>query len=231
MSDIKKIHFNESERDALYKVIRARRDMRHFIPNEKIEPDILQKILQAAHTAPSVGLMQPWRFIRITDDSTKNSIIELVKEECDKTAELLEDKKQQFLNLKVEGIKDCAELIAVIQAPDDGTLFGRRTLPAEMALCSSACAIQNMWLASRVENIGMGWVSFFNPEKLTLLLNCPSDAKPIALLCLGPVKEFYPEPMLQQEGWRTEKKLSSMVFENNWGNSLYNTANNLDNNQ
>ncbi len=219
MSEIKNIHFDKRERDALYKVIRARRDMRHFIPNKKIEPDILNNILLAAHSAPSVGLMQPWRFIRVTDKSIKNNIINLVEEERRSTAELLNDKKQQFLKLKVEGIKDCAELIAVMQAPDDGTIFGRRTLPEEMALCSSACAIQNMWLASRAENIGMGWVSFFNPSKLAKLLNCPPGAKPIALLCLGPVKEFYPEPMLQLEGWRTEKKLSTLVFENNWGDS------------
>ncbi len=218
MSKTENIHFDKNEQDALYKVIRARRDMRHFIPNSNIDSEILQKILLAGHAAPSVGLMQPWRFIRITDDVIKNKIIEMVEQERIKTAELLKDQKQDFLKLKVEGIRDCAELIAVIQAPDDGTIFGRRTLPDEMALCSSACAIQNMWLASRVENIGMGWVSFFSPAKLSNLLNCPAEAKPIALLCLGPVENFYPEPMLQLEGWRSAKNISSMVFENNWDN-------------
>jgi len=218
MTESSNIHINKSERDAVYKVIRARRDMRHFISNEKIEHDILQRILQAAHSSPSVGLMQPWRFIRLTDITIRNKIIELVEEERQETSKLLDDKKQDFLKLKIEGIKDCAELIAVVQAPDDGTIFGRRTLPEEMALCSSACAIQNMWLASRAENIGMGWVSFFDPVKLATLLNCPIESKPIALLCLGPVKEFYPEPMLQLEGWRTAKNLDSMVFDNYWEN-------------
>ena len=220
MTKYTNIHFDKSERDTLYKVIRARRDMRHFIPNSNIENDVLQRILLAAHTSPSVGLMQPWRFIRINDKSLRDQIALQVEEERQKTADLLKEKKSEFLKLKVEGIKDCAELIAVIQAPDDGTIFGRRTLADEMALCSSACAIQNMWLASRVENIGMGWVSFFDPVKLSKLLNCPSNTKPIALLCLGPVNEFYPEPMLQLEGWRKVKELSSMIFENYWENDF-----------
>ncbi len=218
MSKTTEIHFNETERDTLYKIIRARRDMRHFLPNCKIEDDTLQRILLAAHSSPSVGLMQPWRFIRITNSIIRKKIITLVEQERQQTAELFDEKKQAFLKLKVEGLKNCAELITVVQAPDDGTIFGRRTLPEEMALCSSACAIQNMWLASRSENIGMGWVSFFDPVKLASLLNCPDGSKPIALLCLGPVKEFYPEPMLQLEGWRKPKELSSLLFENNWEN-------------
>ncbi|MFV1982800.1 MAG: 5,6-dimethylbenzimidazole synthase [Thiohalomonadales bacterium] len=217
MSKSKNIFFTESERDTVYKVIRARRDMRHFIPDSKIEKNVLQRILLAAHSSPSVGLMQPWRFIRVTDLSIRNKIIELVEEERQNTSKLFGDNKQEFLKLKVEGIKDCAELITVIQAPDDGTILGRRTLPEEMALCSSACAIQNMWLASRAENIGMGWVSFFDPVKLSKLLLCPNNSKPIAILCLGAVKEFYPEPMLQLEGWRKSKDLNSVVFENYWG--------------
>ena len=223
MQNSTNIHFNKNERDTLYKVIRARRDMRHFIPNSKIDNDVLQRILHAAHNSPSVGLMQPWRFIRLNDKLLKTKVAQQVEEERQKTAALMEEKKSEFLKLKVEGIKDCAELIAVIQAPDDGTIFGRRTLPDEMALCSSACAIQNMWLSSRAENIGMGWVSLFDPVKLSTLLNCPSNSKPIALLCLGPVKEFYPEPMLQLEGWREAKNISSMVFDNYWGNILCNT--------
>lgn len=219
MSKSTNIFFTESERDTLYNVIRARRDMRHFIANQKIENDVLQRILLAAHYSPSVGLMQPWRFIRITDITIRKKIIKLVEEERQETAKLMSNNKQDFLKLKVDGVKDCAELITVIQAPDDGTIFGRRTLPEEMALCSSACAIQNMWLASRAENIGMGWVSFFDPAKLAKLLNCPAKSKPIALLCLGPVIEFYPEPMLQLEGWRSPKDISSMVSDNYWENN------------
>lgn len=206
--------FNRDECDTLYRVMRARRDMRHFIKGGHVDTEILQRILQAAHTAPSVGLMQPWRFIRISDQGLREQIAELVEVERQQTAQALDERSQEFLNLKVEGIRECAELLAVVQAPDDGTVFGRRTMPQQMALCSTACAIQNLWLAARVENIGMGWVSLFEPERLARVLNCPQGANPMALLCLGPVAEFYPEPMLQQLGWRDVRPLSDLLGEN-----------------
>lgn len=206
--------FNTGESETLYRIMRARRDMRHFIKGAHIDQEILQRILQAAHTAPSVGLMQPWRFIRISDVSLREEIARLVETEREKTALALDERSQEFLTLKVEGIRECAELLAVVQAPDDGTVFGRRTMPEQMALCSTACAIQNLWLAARAENIGMGWVSLFAPDSLARLLQCPKGAQPIALLCLGPVADFYPEPMLQQVGWRESRPLTEMLSEN-----------------
>ncbi|HFE39177.1 MAG TPA: 5,6-dimethylbenzimidazole synthase, partial [Gammaproteobacteria bacterium] len=185
--------------------MRERRDMRHFIANSSIDAEVLQRILSAAHTAPSVGLMQPWRFIQIKNSRLREAVAELVDRERMETAKLMATREQEFLELKVEGIRECAALIAVVQAPDDGTVFGRRILPEEMALCSTACAIQNLWLASRVENLGLGWVSLFDPKALARLLNCPEGAKPIALLCIGPVKQFYDKPMLEQAGWRQGK--------------------------
>lgn len=210
------IDFNKSEQEALYRVIRERRDMRHFVSDSEVDDEVLQRILNAAHSAPSVGLMQPWRFIQIRDEALRNDIAGLVDEERLTTASELGEREQAFLKLKVEGVRECAVLIAVIQAPDDGTVFGRRTMPEEMALCSTACAIQNMWLASRVENLGMGWVSLFDPVKLASMLRCPEGAKPIALLCLGPVNQFYDRPMLEQVGWRMGKPLTDLLFENHW---------------
>ncbi len=212
--------FTRSERDALYKVIQARRDIRHFIPNSRVENDVLMRIIQAGHQAPSVGLMQPWRFIRITDSSKRNAIFQVVDVERKKTASAMDKRKTEFLQLKLEGIRECAELIAVVLAPDDGTVLGRRTMPKEMALCSTACAIENMWLASRAENLGMGWVSFFDPNELGQLLGCPETAQPIALLCIGPVKSFYKKPMLIENGWRKEKKLQSILFDNQWSEGM-----------
>ncbi len=190
--------------------------MRHFIANSSIDAEVLQRILSAAHTAPSVGLMQPWRFIQIKNSRLREAVAELVDRERMETAKLLATREQEFLELKVEGVRECAALIAVVQAPDDGTVFGRRTLPEEMALCSTACAIQNLWLASRVENLGLGWVSLFDPKALAGLLNCPEGAKPIALLCIGPVKQFYDKPMLEQAGWRQGKHLDEFLFEDGW---------------
>ncbi len=210
------ITFSVADRETLHKIMLARRDMRHFLPNCTIDHDVIARIMAAAHMAPSVGLMQPWRFIQIKDPALREKIAQLVDEEIRLTATAMETREAEFLALKVEGIRDCAELMCVVQAPDDGTVFGRRTLPEEMALCSTACAIQNLWLASRAENLGMGWVSLFDPDALAQLLQCPDGALPVALICLGPVEAFYEKPMLTETGWRDGKSLDSVLFSNQW---------------
>lgn len=209
-------HFAEIERDVLYRVLYARRDMRHFLPGTSVDEPIMQRLLEAAHHAPSVGLMQPWRFIRVRDPSVRAVIAALVDEERLQTAQAMGEREAEFLRLKVEGIRECAELLVAVLAPDDGTVFGRRTMPQQMALCSVACAIQNLWLAARAENLGMGWVSLFDPTKLGQLLGCPQDATPIALLCLGPVREFYPRPMLEQLKWREGRPLQELLMQDRW---------------
>lgn len=206
--------FTSAEQEVIYRVIAMRRDMRHFTPGSAVDEAVLYRLLQAAHAAPSVGLMQPWRFIRIKDAGVRNDIVALVDEERQLTAQALAEREAEFLQLKVEGLRECAELIAVVLAPDDGTVFGRRTMPREMALCSAACAIENLWLAARAENLGVGWVSLFDPERLATLLDCPVGAQPIALLCLGPVEEFYARPMLEQLNWRQGKPLQ--VMQDRW---------------
>jgi len=205
----------DDEREAVYRVIHSRRDMRHFVFGG-VDEAVLTRILKAGHAAPSVGFMQPWRFIRITKRELRDGLANIVEEERVRTADQMDERKTEFMRLKVEGIHDCAELIAVVLAPDDGTVFGRRTMPEEMALCSTSCAIENMWLAARAENLGMGWVSFFEPVDVARLLNCPEGSKPIALLCLGPVKEFYDEPMLLSEGWRERERMETILAENSY---------------
>lgn len=212
--------FSESEIAAVYRVIAERRDMRHFLPTP-VAAETLQRILNAAHQAPSVGLMQPWRFIRITDIKIRSSIHQLVDEERKLTAQAIGEyentaRMAEFLRLKVEGIMDCGELlVASLCHKREGHVFGRRTLP-EMDIASVSCAIQNMWLAARAEGLGMGWVSIFDPIKLGALLNVPADAKPIAILCIGHVNTFYNEPMLVETGWKQAKPLAEMVMENRW---------------
>ncbi|AZD03805.1 5,6-dimethylbenzimidazole synthase [Pseudomonas chlororaphis] len=208
--------FSAAERDAVYRAIAERRDMRHFVGGT-VEPQVLRRLLEAAHQAPSVGLMQPWRFIRISDRSLRGQIQQLVEEERVRTAEALGERSDEFMKLKVEGIDDCAEvLVAALMDDRERHIFGRRTLP-EMDLASLSCAIQNLWLAARAEGLGMGWVSLFEPAALAELLGLPAGAKPLAVLCLGPVGEFYPAPMLVLEGWARERPLSELLYENYWG--------------
>ena len=212
--------YSLEEQAAIYKVIRERRDMRHFLPTP-VDSAVLQKILTAAHHAPSVGLMQPWRFIRITDVKIRQAIHKQVDAERIKTALAIGEcetnaRMSEFLRLKVEGILECGEiLVATLCDKRENNIFGRRTMP-EMDIASVSCAIQNMWLAARAEGLGLGWVSLFDPIELAQLLNMPADAKPIAVLCLGHVASFYKEPMLVETGWKTEKPLLEMLMENSW---------------
>ena len=207
--------FDDSEIAAVYRVIAERRDMRHFLP-DAVDPAVLDRLVQAAHAAPSVGLMQPWRFIRISDRELRERIHALVEAERIATAQALGERESEFMRLKVEGILECGELLVVaLKDKRERHVFGRRTMP-EMDLASAACAIQNMWLAARAEGLGLGWVSIFDPDALGHLLRIPSGGKPIAVLCLGHVKQFYPQPMLEAEGWAQRKALKTVLFENAW---------------
>jgi 5,6-dimethylbenzimidazole synthase len=212
--------FSPQERQAVYRVIAERRDMRRFVPGSVVSEDVLARLLAAAHAAPSVGLMQPWRFIRVTDGTLRRRIHALVDEERQATARALGPREQEFLALKVEGILDCAELLVVaLRDGREAHVFGRRTLP-HMDLASVSCAIQNLWLAARAEGLGMGWVSLFDPQRLKLLLGMPADAEPVAILCLGPVPEFPDRPALELDGWACARPLAEFVSENSWDQSL-----------
>jgi 5,6-dimethylbenzimidazole synthase len=207
--------FSESDKAAIYRVIAERRDMRHFLP-DPVPPETLARLLQAAHLAPSVGYMQPWRFIRITEPVLRQKIHALVEDERVATANALAEREDEFMRLKVEGILDCGELLVVaLMDRREKHVFGRRTLP-HMDLASASCAIQNLWLAARAEGLGMGWVSMFDPARLAVLLEMPEGAEPMAVLCLGYVEGFYPRPMLEMENWAERIPLETLVFENRW---------------
>ncbi|WP_010091515.1 5,6-dimethylbenzimidazole synthase [Burkholderia ubonensis] len=209
------MRFDDPAIAAVYRAIFERRDMRHFT-SAPVDPAVLARLLRAAHHAPSVGFMQPWRFIRITDPALRTRIHALVEAERRATADALGERQDEFMRLKVEGVRECGELLVVALA--DGRerhVFGRRTLP-EMDLASAACAIQNMWLAARAEGLGMGWVSLFDVDALRALLGMPDGAKPIAVLCLGHVDAFYAKPMLEEERWAARMPIDACVSENGW---------------
>ena len=207
--------YSDEALQAVYAAIEQRRDIREFVPGPLPE-GLLDRLYAAAHAAPSVGYMQPWRLLHITDPTLKAGLVDIVETERQATAAALPSRTAEFLKLKVEGLRSCREIVVV--ALMDGCekhIFGKRTLP-EMALASAACAIQNMWLAARAEGIGLGWVSFFEPTDLATLLKMPEGAKPIAILCIGPVADFPDKPLLETLGWGARLKLEDFVFENTW---------------
>lgn len=209
--------FSEQEIAGVYRAIRERRDMRHF-QDRPIEPEQLARLIEAAHMGPSVGFMQPWRFIRIVDRELRRRIYQHVQDERRLTAQALGQRSEEFMRLKVEGILTCAEVLVVGLADKrESYVFGRRTMP-EMDIASASCAIQNFWLAARAEGIGVGWVSMFDPACLRKLCGMPEGSQPIALLCVGHVDAFYPAPMLELEGWDQRRALQDLIYENAWEN-------------
>jgi len=207
--------FAQAQVDAVYRAIAERRDVRHFIPGA-VDEALLARLLGAAHQAPSVGLMQPWRFIRIRDSGVREALCAAVEQERVATAAALGQRGAEFMRLKVEGMRECGEvLVAALMDGREQHVFGRRTLP-EMDLASVACAIQNIWLAARAEGLGMGWVSLFDPAQVAALLGMPAGARPVAILCLGHVAEFYAKPMLELEGWATPAVLADVLSLDRW---------------
>jgi 5,6-dimethylbenzimidazole synthase len=147
---------------------------------------------------------------------TRAALQEIVETERQATANALPTRRDEFLTLKIEGIRDCAEvLVAALMPGREPHIFGRRTLPA-MDIASVACAIQNMWLLARAEGIGLGWVSFFDPAAVASLLGMPAGAQPVAILCIGPVAEFPAAPLLETAGWGRRLGADDVLFEERW---------------
>lgn len=207
--------YSDAEIAAVCRAIKERRDVRHFRP-DPLPEGLLNRLIEAARLAPSVGYMQPWRFLHIRDRELRRKIHALIETERRQTAQALGEQGEAFLKLKVEGILDCAEVLVVaLRDGRESHVFGRRTMP-EMDLASVSCAIQNMWLLARAEGIGIGWVSLFEPDALAHLLGMPEGARPVAVLCIGHPCEFLPRPMLELEGWGTQRTLDEVLGIDGW---------------
>lgn len=212
------IDFSPAERQAVYKVMRRRRDVRVFLP-DPVPPDTLQRILEAAHWGPSVGLMQPWNFIIIQNRETLNQIHAMVNRERLSAADNYRGLRQaHYLRLKVEGLLQAPVAVCVTRDPHRGGphVLGRNTIP-ETDLMSVACAIENLWLAARAEGIGVGWVSIYVKDEMRDILKIPPEIDPVALLSLGYTPYFAEEPGLQRAGWARRLPLEEVVFAETWG--------------
>lgn len=209
------------ERDAVYKTIFNRRDVRgEFLP-KSIPEDVLQRILKAAHHAPSVGFMQPWDFIVVKDIKVKQLVKEGFEIAHAAAADMFEgDRKTTYKRLKLEGILESPVGICITCDQDrTGPVVIGRTENKEMDLYSAVCAVQNLWLAARAENLGVGWVSIINHQTLRDALGIPTNITPIAYLCVGYVSEFHEKPELEIAGWLPRLDLESVVHYDQWDGS------------
>jgi len=210
--------FSAAERAALYRVIESRRDVRAF-RSDPIDAETLGRILGAAHHAPSVGLMQPWNFIVIGDAATKSRVKGLFEaQNAVAVANYKGDRADLYASLKLEGIEEAPLNLCVTcdRTRSGPHVLGRNTV-VDTDLYSTCCAIQNLWLAARVEGVGVGWVSILDYDDLRPILGIPATVVPVAYLCIGYPREFLDEPELQRHGWATRLPLEQIVFQERWG--------------
>jgi 5,6-dimethylbenzimidazole synthase len=212
-----KHEFLPDKKQGLYEAIYKRRDMRHFIP-KPVDPEKLGRVLDAAHHAGSVGYMQPWNFLVITDPEVKNKIALNFKTANEEAAQKFSGDQQKLYNsLKLEGIQDAAVNICVTC---DRTRFGPNVLGRntvfETDLFSTCCAVQNLWLAARAEGLAVGWVSILSNDQLKEDLDIPDHIQPVAYLCVGHTESFYSKPMLETAGWGKRLPVEKMIYYNKW---------------
>lgn len=210
--------FTGAEREALYKAIFSRRDVRGQFRPDPVPEEVLRRILLAAHHAPSVGFMQPWNFLVVTDPEVKARIHADFTKANEEAAALFEGERQAlYSRLKLEGIRDAPVNLCVTCDRERAgpVVLGRTHMPA-MDLYSCVCAVQNLWLAARAEGLGVGWVSILHEDALKAALGIPDRIVPIAYLCIGQVSHFEPAPELESKGWRRRLDLDDLVFRDRW---------------
>ena len=212
------IHFSDEERRAVYRAIYERRDVRgQFLP-DPVPDDVLGRVLDAAHHAPSVGFMQPWDFIVIRDLTVRQRVYRNFECASKRAAEAYEgEQRKLYDSLKLAGILDAPVNLCVTCDHErrKGNGLGRQTDPS-VALYSTVCAVQNLWLAARAESLGVGWVSIVDLEELKATLGIPPALTLVAYLCIGYVSEFRPQPDLEEKGWETRGSLASVTHFDRW---------------
>ena len=211
--------FSEAEREAVYRAIHTRRDVRsQFLPRP-IDPAVLDRLLLAAHHAPSVGFMQPWNFLVVTDPGVKASVKAAFTHANEEAALLFADERKRLYSaIKLEGIVEApVNLCITCDRERGGPVILGRTHNRDTDLYSTVCAVQNLWLAARAEGIGVGWVSIFNDADLRAIFDLPDHVVPVAYLCLGHVAELHLEPELQASGWQQRLDIEELIFADRWG--------------
>jgi 5,6-dimethylbenzimidazole synthase len=211
--------FTPADRDTLYRIMRSRRDVRQF-RSDPVPVPVLQRILEMAHYAPSVGFMQPWNFVVITSLDLRRQIKQLFQDTNAREQTRITDTARQnlYARLKLEGILEAPLNLAVTcdRRRDAPFVLGRGPMP-QTDLYSTCLAIQNLWLAARVEGVGVGWVSILDPLAVGRLLELPEGVELVAYLCLGYPLEFRSKPMLEEVGWKARTALADLVFQDRWG--------------
>ena len=215
--EIPRHEFSPVKKEGLYNAIYGRRDVRHF-KSDPIPPEVLNRILTAAHHAGSVGFMQPWNFIVIDDPKTKENVFNnFMQANGDASKHYSGTRKELYSSLKLEGIREAPINICITcdRERSGPHVLGRNTVP-DTDIFSTCCAVQNIWLAARAEGLGVGWVSILSMDKLKLELGIPSEVVPIAYLCVGYTDHFSNQPLLEKVGWAKRVPIEDVIYHNRW---------------
>lgn len=210
--------FTDNDRSILANIMKHRRDVRgnHFT-DKPLNDDVVQQILDVVQWSPSVGFSQPWEFLVIRDRNVRLEVAQNFEVENDKAVKQFDSSKQeQYQKFKLEGIVKAPVNIAVFYKQSQKAVLGQTSI-TEVGEYSVVCAIQNMWLMARAMNIGIGWVSIFDREKVEQILNAPSDRKLVAYLCVGYVDEFLDVPELEEAEWESRKSLNAVTYFDKFG--------------
>ncbi len=202
----------------LYEAIYARRDIRDFRP-DPVPDAVLRRILDAAHHAGSVGLMQPWNFLILRSEPIRRRVHDLFQAENARAADRYEGTRRTlYESIKLQGILDAPlNLVVTCQRDRKGPhVLGRNSI-RDADVYSTCCAVQNLWLAARAEGVGVGWVSILDPATIANLLRLPTGVMLVAYLCVGYPVEFADRPLLERVGWETRTPLDEVIFEEEWG--------------
>jgi len=205
----------------LYETIYRRRDIRDFRP-DPVPDAVLRRILDAAHHAGSVGLMQPWNFLVLKSNTVRERVHQVFQAENAKAAALFEgDRRILYESIKLQGIRDAPlNLVVTCQRDRKGPhVLGRNSI-RDADVYSTCCAVQNLWLAARAEGVGVGWVSIIDPRSISNLLGLPEEIMLVAYLCVGYPVQFEDQPLLERIGWETRLRLEDVVFAEEWGHKL-----------
>ncbi len=211
--------FSAEERKAVYRAIRSRRDVRdQFLP-DPLPDELIWRLLQAAHDAPSVGFMQPWNFLVVRDAAKREAVWQAFSRANEEAAAMFSgEQRQNYQQLKLEGIRKAPVGICVTcDSTRGGPVILGRTHNPRMDSYSTVCAVQNLWLAARAEGVGVGWVSIFHQDDLRSVLSIPEHVEIIGWFCLGYVDRLFDQPELALKGWRQRIPLEELVYEETWG--------------
>jgi 5,6-dimethylbenzimidazole synthase len=203
--------FTDRDVIVLQEIIMHRRDVRgnRFI-DKAVEQPVIDQLLKAALHAPSVGFSQPWEFVVIRDREIRQQVKDSFDWANDAAQPVFGDRKEQYARLKLEGILESAVNIAVFYRPSPGPVLGQ-TAMEEVGLYSVVCAIQNMWLMARALNIGLGWVSILDADRVCRILNAPSGLRLVAYLCIGYTDGFLSQPELELLEWEKRREWESVI--------------------